>query len=136
MWCKINNTTFNSLIFLVKIWSEKEFLYLYSLELSAFEYDNLVGLHIKEAKNRGNEGEGADEQALSNKPPLIQCGEAWVSDSRNLSLSFLGAQEKICVKRMKEKFITFIFIKFNAKVSPKSLRKGRIFCAEARSLFS
>ena len=38
--------------------------------------------------------------------------------SNNLNLSFPGAQQRI--KKLKEKCATFCFIKFSAKVSPKS----------------
>ena len=48
--------------------------------------------------------------------------ELTVPGSSNLDLSFQG--QKFYVKKMKEKCITFCFIKFNAKVSPKSSVEG------------
>ena len=42
-----------------------------------------------------------------------------VPGSGNLNLSFLAGQQKICVKKIKEKSVTFCFIKLNAKVSPR-----------------
>ena len=37
---------------------------------------------------------------------------------------------------MKEKYVTFCFVKLNAKISPKSSGEGWIFCAEVKSLLS
>ena len=37
--------------------------------------------------------------------------------SSNLNLSFLRAQQKFCVNEMKEKCLTFCFLKLKAKVS-------------------
>ena len=37
---------------------------------------------------------------------------------------------------MKEKYVSFFFIKLNAKVSPKSSGEGWHFCSEVRSLVS
>ena len=53
------------------------FLYRCTLELPHFEYGCLVGLHIKEGKRQMQGGGGTDDQPLSDKPPLIQCGETW-----------------------------------------------------------
>ena len=57
-----------------------------------------------------------------------------ISGSNNLNLSFSGAHLKD-VKKMKEKCVTFCFIKLNAKASPKSSGEVWFFCAEVRSLF-
>ena len=47
-----------------------------------------------------------------------------VPGSSNLNSSFSGTQKKFCVKNIKEKYVTFCFIKLNAKVSPKLSWKG------------
>ena len=44
--------------------------------------------------------------------------------STNLNFSFSGAQQKFCVKEMKEKCVTFCFYKLKAKVSLKLLIVG------------
>ena len=52
-----------------------EFPYRYILELPTLEHRCLVG-----AKYQGGdeaEAKGRDEQSLSDKPPLIQCGETY-----------------------------------------------------------
>ena len=41
-----------------------------------------------------------------------------------------------CVKKVKEKCVTFCFIKSNTKVFPKSSGEGLRFCLEVRSLLS
>ena len=46
------------------------------MELSTFEYNCLVGLHIKEGK-KYRWGRGTDEQSLPDKPSLIRCGESY-----------------------------------------------------------
>ena len=50
------------------------FPYQYILELPTFKNASLMGLNIKEGTNQGK---GPDEQQLSDKPPLIQCGETY-----------------------------------------------------------
>ena len=47
-----------------------------------------------------------------------------VLGSSNLNFRFQGKQQKFCVKKMKDKSVTFCFIKFDAKVSLKSKDKG------------
>ena len=47
-----------------------------------------------------------------------------LSGSSNLNLSFSGAQQKFCVKKMKGKCVTFCFTKFDTQVSPKSWGEG------------
>ena len=37
---------------------------------------------------------------------------------------------------MKEKWVTFCFIKLNANISPENSREGWLFCTEVRSLLS
>ena len=51
------------------------FLYRCILELSIFENAYLAGLHIKEEKKAEARRDDTDEQPLSDKPPLILCGE-------------------------------------------------------------
>ena len=52
------------------------FLYRCMLELPYFEYGCLVG-QPRRRTGRGGEGGGTDEQPLSDKPPLIRCGETY-----------------------------------------------------------
>ena len=59
-----------------------------------------------------------------------------VPGSSNLNLSILAAQQKFCVKKTKEKYIKFCFIKLNANVSPKSLAEGGLLCGKFRSFLS
>ena len=94
-----------------------------------------VGLHIKEGKRQRGSG------ALMNILYLIS--HLWsdvekltVPGSSNLNSSFSGTQKKFCVKSMKEEYVTFCFIKLNAKVSPKLSVERWLFCAEVRSLLS
>ena len=53
-----------------------EFLYQCLLELTYFVYDCLVGQR-KRGRDRDGKGGGSNEQHLSDKPPLIQCGETY-----------------------------------------------------------
>ena len=97
---------------------KKAFLYLSILELCAFEDGCFVGLHIKEGKRQRGSG------ALMNIICLIShrlsdVEKLAVPGSSNLNSSFSGTQKKFCVKNMKEKYVTFCFIKLNAKASPK-----------------
>ena len=63
------------------------------------------GCISKMGKGRSRKG-GTDEQPLSDKPPFIRCEETH--------------SERFCVKKMKEKCVTFFcFIKLSAKVSAK-----------------
>ena len=58
-----------------------------------------------------------------------------VLDSSNLNLTFFqGHSKKFCVKKMKEKCVTFCFIKLNAKIPPKSLGEGD-FSVQTLGLF-
>ena len=50
------------------------FLYQCILELPYFEYGCLVG-QSRRGIGRGEEGGGTDEQHLSDKLPLMRCGE-------------------------------------------------------------
>ena len=52
------------------------FLYQCNLESPYFEYGCLLG-QPRRGRGRGGEGGGTDEQPLSDKPPLIQCGETY-----------------------------------------------------------
>ena len=52
------------------------FLYQCLLELPYFVYGCLVG-QPKRGRGRGEEEGGTDEQHLSDKPPLIRCGETY-----------------------------------------------------------
>ena len=52
------------------------FLYQCILELPYFEYGCLVG-QPRKGRGRGGEPRGTNEQHLSDKPPLIRCGEIY-----------------------------------------------------------
>ena len=73
----------------------------------------------QEGKEAGVEtgGRGTDEQPLSDNPLLYDVEKLTGLGISNLNLIF-------CVKKMKEKCVTFCFIKLNAKISPKSWGKG------------
>ena len=51
-------------------------------ELPTFEYGSLVG--VKYQGGGEAEAKGTDKQQLSDKPPLIRCGETYSVDSSNL----------------------------------------------------
>ena len=85
-------------------------------------------------------GEGAEGALMMN---LYLISHSWydvekltVPGSSNLNLSFSGARQKVLCKKMKEKCVTFCFIKFNGKIAPKSSVEGWLFRAEVRSLLS
>ena len=59
-----------------KVEVKTAFLYQCLLELLYFVYCCLVG-QPRRGRGRGEEGGGTDEQHLSDKPPLIQCGETY-----------------------------------------------------------
>ena len=52
------------------------FLYQCILELPYFEYGCFLG-QPRRGRDGGGEGGGTDEQHLSDKPPLIRCGETY-----------------------------------------------------------
>ena len=59
------------------------------------------------------EARGNDEQPLSDKPPLILCGETY---SNTYNSSNLTTQNKVlCFKEVKEKCATFCFLQLKAK---------------------
>ena len=57
-----------------------------------------------------------------------------VPGSANLNLSVSEAQQRFCVRQIKEKCVTFYFYKSKAKVSLKLLGGGWFICGEVRSL--
>ena len=59
------------------------FLYQCLLEVRYFLYGCMVGQRRK-GRGRGGEGGGTDEQDLSDKPPLIRCGECYLPGSITL----------------------------------------------------
>ena len=82
------------------------------------ECGRLLGLHMKEGKRQRQKG-----ALMSNLCLIIHrwydVEKLTVPGSSNINLSFSRGQQKACVKKMKEKCVTFCFIKLNAKVSPK-----------------
>ena len=111
------------------------FLYRCILELPHFEYVAVWWDYISR-RGRGWGGEG--EPLMSN---LCLISHYWYNVEKltvhgSSNLNFKGHSKKFCVKKMKEKWVTFCFIKLNAKASPKSSGEGWLFCTENRSLLS
>ena len=118
LWREIDTLNFSFLISLVKIWSERS--------ISIPIHPGITYLNVAVCwgciwrRGRGRGGKGA---LMSN---LCLISHRWydaekhtVPGSSNINLSFSRGQQKACVKKMKEKCVTFCFIKLNAKVSPK-----------------
>ena len=113
-----DNVNFSFLVSPVKIWSKRS--------ISIPIHPGIMYLNVAVCwgwiwrRGRGRGGEGALMSSLC----LIS--HRWydvekltVPGSSNLNLSFSGGQQKVSVKKIKEKCVTFCFIKLNAKVSPK-----------------
>ena len=113
-----DNVNFSFLISPVKIWSKRS--------ISILMYPGIMYLNMAVCWGwtwRRGRGRGGEEALMSN---LYLISHRWydvekltVPGSGNLNLSFLAGQQKICVKKIKEKSVTFCFIKLNAKVSPR-----------------
>ena len=67
LWREMDNVTFSFLISLVKIWSEGSILIPIPIHPVLF---------WGRGRSRGGEG-GTDEHPVSDKPPLIRCGETY-----------------------------------------------------------
>ena len=60
-----------------KFEAKTAFLYQCILELTYSEYGCLVGKSCQGGEGRDEEGGGTGEQHLSDKPPLIRCGQTY-----------------------------------------------------------
>ena len=79
------------------------------------------GCISRRGRDRGGEG-GTHEQPLSDKLPLIRCGETYSTWQQQFKSKFLRSTTKSFA--LKRRNVTFYFIKLNAKVSPKSSGVG------------
>ena len=98
------------------------------LELSTFEYDCLVGLHIKVGKRKRRGGGITNEQTLSDKLHYLAVVIKFKFFSGPAKNFVLKSRKKMC-------YILFCEIQFNA-VYPNPLGKEQLFCAEVKSLLS
>ena len=80
---EIDNVTFSFLIYLIKAWSENSISIPIHPGIIYF-WIWLFGGAAYEGGKREREGGGTDEEPVSDKPPLIRCGETYVvPDSYN-----------------------------------------------------
>ena len=62
----------------------------------------MVRLNFKEGRGRSK---GTDEQPLSDKPPMMQCGKRAVPGSSNLK-----SQHKVLCYRSEKNSVNFVFL--------------------------
>ena len=128
---EIYNTFFNFLIFLVNVWTEKSIsipIYPGIIYFWIWLFDGVT--YQGGGRDRARNGEGA---LMSNlcliSHRCYDVDKLTVPGCSNWNLSFSGAQKN-------GKSITFFFIKFNAKGSPKLSDEGWLLFAGVRSLLS
>ena len=130
----IDNATFYFLIFLVRIWWENSISV--PIRHGIIYFQNMTvwwGYISRRGKGRDVEG------VIDDKPPLIShhwyvLEKRTVPSSSNLNLTFSGHIKRFGVTKIKEKCVTFCFIKLNKNVSSKSSGEGWLLCAEVKSL--
>ena len=112
MWREIDNIIFYLLVFLVKIWSESRISIPIHPRIWIYFRISLFGADAYQGGEEAEAGSGA----LMNK--LCLTSHRWYDEGKltlpgisNSNLSFSGAQQ-FCVKKIKEKCVTFCFIRF------------------------
>ena len=109
------------------------FLYQCFLELPYFVYGCLVG-QPRRKRGSGEEGGGTDEQHLSDKPPLIRCGETYLLGSSTLpEVALLNFNSRFYkLSTLNSCFTTSLFTRFLFMVT-EILRKVVLFCHHSKT---